>query len=304
MSGIEEDAIRVALRGLRRGARRIAAGAIAGAALAIAILNLSDPRFTASMAVGPTSAVGPAAMGVAAPPPGREGPIGLAERSVAGEELSDFSRWLHLITSEPAAERVLADGALARGLFPDRWDAERSEWRAPGGPGAWARRRLLGLAGREDWVVPDAVAVARALRDRVVIEPVGTGPIKRVRVVDADREFALRLLRAVADAADGRLRAEATRRLQAQITHIRESLTAVSAAENRRVLSELLAERERSALMIAVDLPYAADVLEPPSAPSRPDQPDPIVVLLALVAAGTALGAFSAGFLSRAGEGT
>jgi len=295
----ETDAFRLVVDGLRRGARLIVAGTLGGLLSALLILNLVPPEYTASMAVGPTSALGPAAMGVAAPSPGREAATGLAERAGTGEDLSDFSRWLHLITSQPAAERVLADPALAKGLLHDRWDEARGEWRLPSGPSAFVRGLLLTLAGREDWVVPDPAVVARILRDRVVVEPVGTGPIKRVRVTDRNRDFALGLLRAVADAADTRLRAEAARRLHAQIAHIRESLTNVTAVDNRRVLTELLAERERSALMIEVDLPYAADVLEPPSAPSRPDRPDPITLIVALVAAGTAIGAFSAGFLTR-----
>lgn len=298
----EFDAFRSIADGLRRGVRLIVGGAVGGVVLALLILNLTPPEYTASMTVGPTSALGPAAMGVAAPSPGRETATGLAERAVTGEDLSDFSRWLHLIASQPAAESVLADPTLAKGLLRGRWDEARGEWRPPEGPSALVRRLLLSAAGREDWVVPDSAAVARILRDRVVIEPVGTGPIKRVRFVDRDRDFALGLLRAVADAADTRLRTEAARRLRAQIAHIRESLSTVTATDNRRVLTELLAERERSALMIEVDLPYAADVLEPPSAPSRPDRPDAITLIVASLAAGTAAGAFAAGFLTRRRE--
>lgn len=287
------------LGALVRAAGLIAAGALVGTVSALVLLNTLPAEYTASMTVGPTSASGPATMGVAAPSPDRGTATGLAERAPTGEDLSDFSRWLHLLTSQTAAERILADPTLAGGLFPDRRDAERGGWRPARGPGAFVRRLVLGLSGREDWVVPDATVTARTLRERVVVEPVGTGPIKRARFIDRDRDFALRLLRVAAEAADERLRTEAARRLHAQIDHIRESLANVTQADSRRVLTELLAERERSALMIEVDLPYAADVLEPPSAPTKPDRPDPITLIVAALAAGTALGAFLAGLLNR-----
>ncbi|MDQ2106549.1 hypothetical protein [Azospirillum isscasi] len=282
-------------------------GAVLGLVLSVTALRLVTPQYSALMVVGPTARVGAAAMGARLPVLiGRETATAASEPGPGDEILSDFARYLQLFTSIPVAERLMADPVLLRGLFPDRWDHEAGGWRPAPGPVAGAKRMLLTLVGRTDWVEPDAERVASALQDRLVVDMVGSGPMRRIRLRHADRALALRILAAAAQATDAHLRAEASRRSAAQIAHVRARLAGITVAEHRRALADLLSEQERIAMMVEVDLPLAADAIEPPAAAQRPDWPDPLRVVPMAVLAGLAAGgvAISLRRLWRAGAET
>lgn len=270
-------------------------GATLGAvALAVAALWLTPPEHTAVMIVGPTARVGSAAMGARVPVmTGRETPLGAAEPGAGDESLSDYARYLELFGGGAVADRLAADSVFLRVLFAERWDAEAGGWRPPPGLAPTLKRLLLAAVGRRDWVEPDAERVARTLRDRLVIDMVRTGPMRRISLRHRDRATALDLLGRVAAATDAHLRAEASRRSVAQIAHIKARLASVAVMEHRRALSDLLSDQERVAMMIEVDLPFAADVIQAPTASALPDWPNPALVTPLAGLVGLLAGAFA-----------
>ncbi|MBK1841641.1 hypothetical protein JHL17_30000 [Azospirillum sp. YIM B02556] len=292
----EEGDLRTILRSLRAGWRWLLAGWSAGLALAVIALWLVTPAYTATMVIGPMARIGAAATGSRVPvSSGRDSATG-AESGAADESLSDFARYLELFGSGPVAEQLAREPDVLHALFPDRWDAGEGRWRPPPGPLPMAKRALLALVGRRDWVEPDGDRVERALRERLLIDMLRSGPMRRISFRHADRATAVDLLGRIAAATDAHLRSEAARRSAAQIAHIKLRLDAVTVAVHRQALSDLLLDQERVAMMIGVDLPYAADMLQPPAAGMLPDWPNPAAVvplagLVGLVAAGFALSA-------------
>lgn len=274
------------------GWRLAAALAVLATVLAILGLRLWPPAYTATMVVGPTARSGAAAMGARLPASLRPSPPSMVEHGAGDEVLSDFARFLHLLTTAPVAERLIATDDLLPRLFPERWDAEARRWRPAGGISGTVRRWWLGLIGREDWITPDADAVSRHLRRRLVIEPIGASAMRRLIWRDTDRALALTLLVRLHRAADDHLRSEAARRNAAQIAHIRTGLAEITLADHRRALTDLLAEHERAMIMLPVDLPFAADSIEPPNTAGLPDWPNPTVVITLAAAAGLAFGLF------------
>ncbi len=269
---------------LRTGWRVIVGAALGAVALAVAALWLVPAEHTAVMIVGPTARFGSAAMGARVPViMGRETALAAAEPGAGDESLSDFARYLELFGSGAVAERLAADPAFLRTLYPERWGAdtpgEAPGWRPPPGLAPVVKRALLALVGRQDWVEPDAERVGRTLRERLVIDMVRTGPMRRISLRHRDRATASALLGRVAAATDAHLRAEASRRSVAQIAHIKARLASVTVAEHRRALSDLLSDQERVAMMIEVDLPFAADVIQAPTAPALPDWPNPAALV-------------------------
>jgi len=278
----------------RAGWRVLLGSALGALALAVAVLWLVPPEHTAVMIVGPTARVGSAAMGARVPVMvGRETPLGAAEPGAGDESLSDYARYLELFGNGAVADRLAADPAFLRALFAGRWDAEAGGWRPPPGLTPTVKRWLLALVGRQDWVEPDAERVARTLRDRLVIDMVRTGPMRRISLRHRDRATALELLRRIAAATDAHLRAEASRRSVAQIAHIKARLASVTVTEHRRALSDLLSDQERVAMMIEVDLPFAADVIQAPTASALPDWPNPALVTPLAGLVGLLAGAFA-----------
>ncbi|MBP2296721.1 hypothetical protein [Azospirillum rugosum] len=280
------------VRTLREGWRVPLAGAVLGLLLGAGAVRVVTPQYTAGMVVGPTARVGAAAMGARLPVLlGHDTPLAAAEPGPGDELLSDFGRYLELFGSVPVAERMMADAGLMRALFPDRWDAEAGAWRPPAGVLPWLKRLFLAAVGREDWLEPDPERVSSALKDRILVEMVRSGPMRRITLRHPDREVALRLLTAVAVATDAHLRAEAARRSAAQIAHVRARLAGITVAEHRRALADLLSEQERVAMMIEVDLPLAADAIVPPTAARRPDWPNPVLVVPVAALVGLVAGA-------------
>jgi len=275
------------------GWRVVGLAALAATLLAVAVLRLLPAEHTASMVVGPIARSGASAMGARAPVAVRPDiPLSVLEFGSGDEILSDFTRFMELLTSPAVAARLIAEPGILPHLFPDRWDVATGRWHVPGGLTGWLRAAELALVGRDDWVEPDAEIVSRQLRRAIVIQPLGTNPMRRILYRDVDRAFAVRLLTLLAGAADAHLRAEASRRAAAEIAYIRTRLNATTVAEYRKALADLLADQERVAMMIEVDLPFAADPIEPPSATARPDWPNPLVILPLASAAGLGLGLF------------
>lgn len=246
----------------------------------VLLIRFWPEQYSAAMVVGPVSESGTAAMGPRVPMPPIDRTAALVEYGSAEETLSDYSRFLGLLTTSVVAQRLLSDDSLMRRLFPDRWDADAQRWRPPGGLSGRLRRVALWLVGWEDWTVPDATAVARHLRRVVGREMVAGGPMHRIRVRHADRATALALLSALYRTADRHLRDEAARRGHIQLAHLEEHLKTVRASSHREALGEIRAEFQRLIMMLEVDLPFAADLIEPPSAPQRPEWPDKIALLL------------------------
>jgi hypothetical protein len=266
---------------------------VAGVAAALLWLRLTPPLYSASMTVAPLAERGLAGMGARLPPPyaEAEGRLTLPGQE---ESLTDFRRFVAMLTSRPVAAALAADPEVLRRAFPEAWDAGADEgagaWRPPDGVGHRLRRLVASAAGRPTWSRPGVEDLARHLGERLMIEPVGATPLRRVSYRHEDRAFALALLGRLYAAADGRLRAEASRRGAAQVDHVRARLAQVTQAEHRHSLAEMLAGYERVLLLLEVDLPFAADLIEEPHAAALPDAPDPFLLPPAAGTAGAGLG--------------
>ena len=285
--------LRPILRSVVSGWRLVPALAAAAALLALLILHGLPPEHTAAMVVGPIARTGASAMGARTPVAMRaDMPLSVLEFGNGEETLSDFARFVELLTSPTVAARLMAEPGFLPHLFPERWDSAAGRWHPPGGLGGWLRRLVLALAGHDDWAEPDADLVSLHLKRMVVVQALGSTPMRRISVRDSDRAFAVRLLQRLSAAADARLREEAIRRAGAEIDYIRARLAVAQSADSRKALADLLNDQERVATLIGVDLPYAADPIEPPSASAHADWPNPLLVLPLAMAAGAGLGLF------------
>ncbi|WP_154667215.1 hypothetical protein [Niveispirillum irakense] len=268
---------------------------VLGLVLAAGALHVFIPQYTASMVVGPTGRSGPVGMGLRVPTANPVAARGLAEQGTPEELISDFSRYLALLTSVPVAESLTGDEALMRRLFPADWDEQAQQWQPPSGLGARLTQGLRWLAGQKPWMRPDAVDLSRHLKRYLVVDRVGEGPLRRLSYRHQDRDFAMALLARLHAATETHLRVEAQRRLRAEMGHVGKRLTTLSNMDNSRALSGLVAEQERVLLMLDVGLPYAADALETPSALSLPDWPNPVLMLPTGAVAGLTLALFFIG---------
>ncbi|MEI8395850.1 MAG: hypothetical protein WCF85_14010 [Rhodospirillaceae bacterium] len=288
---------------LLTGWRLVVLCALSAGLLAVGGLRLVPPEHSASMVIGPIARSGASAMGVRAPGSARpDSLLSVVEFGSGDEILSDYTRFLELLTSPAIAARLQQEPGLVQHLFPDHWNSAGGRWQLPDSAVGRLRGMVLALVGRDDWAEPDAEIVSRQLRRMVVIQPLGANPMRRLTVRDADRSFALRLLDRMVAAADGHLRAEALRRAETSAAFVRARLAATAANDDRAALADLRNDLERVSMMLRVELPFAADPIEPPSAAQQPDWPNPQLILPLAVAAGTGLGLFLV-FARAAGRG-
>ena len=224
--------LRPILRSVVSGWRLVPALAAAAALLALLILHGLPPEHTAAMVVGPIARTGASAMGARTPVAMRaDMPLSVLEFGNGEETLSDFARFVELLTSPTVAARLMAEPGFLPHLFPERWDSAAGRWHPPGGLGGWLRRLVLALAGHDDWAEPDADLVSLHLKRMVVVQALGSTPMRRISVRDSDRAFAVRLLQRLSAAADARLREEAIRRAGAEIDYIRARLAVTQSGE-------------------------------------------------------------------------
>lgn len=258
-------------------------GAVMGLLLAAILILIITPKYTVHMVVGPVSANGPAGMGT---PAARVAELRRTSfnEPVSTDTLSDYDRYLQLLTSPSTAQILIRNVPdLLQTLFPQRWDKNKKEWYLP--VTAWPEEIIRRARGGSAWHAPTPEDLAAKLKSMLQTRIIGQTTMRELSLRYPDRGFGLTLLYAMHQAADNVLREEAARRSGAISEYLEKQLQTVRMQEHRAVLTELLAAQERIRILVAVDLPYAADVVEPPTAPLEPDtpQPWPILILGALL---------------------
>lgn len=242
------------------------------------LLNILTPRYTAEMILGPTAHTGVAGRGIRLPVEQvleekiRHNPAEINHN----ETLSDFARVIQLLTSPEVARQLLVDDTLAieenllsgKGFFHG---VKQGMWR---------------LAGQRLETAPGPVVLSQLLKRRVTVDTVGISAMRRVTFRHHDRQFATALLEAMYTAADTHLRLQAQERAMTEIAYLRAALDRVSQADQRKALLDVLATQEQARLLLAVNLPFAADPIQGASAPVNPDWPDVGLVLFFAVCLG------------------
>ncbi len=128
------------------------------------------------------------------------------------------------------------------------------------------------------------------LKRRVRIEPVSGTPLRRMIYLHPDRDFASYMLARVHRVSDGLVRHHILQEVNGRIAYLNKSLVATTNPGHKRNLTALLMEQERLKMMVSLDQPYAATIIEPPFVSSRPRWPDPYIIYPVFLFVGLFLG--------------
>ena len=257
---------------LGRARWRLLGGTLLGILIGGALVLSIRPQYTVHMVVGPISTNGPAGMGI----PTAQLPDLERENAAGGsaDTLSDYERYLQLLTSPAVAEKLIEKVPnILPAFFEDRWNAKNKTWYLPWR--AWPAEILNRVRGGAPWHAPTADDLAARLEGMLQMRVLGATPMRELRLRYDDRSFAITVLYAMHAAADHMIREEAARRSAIISAYIEKQLPMAGLEEHRKILSEFLAAQERIRILVAVDLPYAADIVEAPSAGLWPDTPQP-----------------------------
>ena len=276
-------------------------GALIGLCLAVIWLRMTVPEYTAKAIIGPTAQSGLVGMGLRVPQLATPGQITTPLEHRADELVSDFEHFRQTLDAPATARQIMADEAFMRRVSLGLWQPTREQWSVPDRSVAAVLAGLLrGSQGAEAtasgqvsfraMINDDGEYLADWLSDHLAIRRIGETAMYRVSLRHPDRSVALELVTRLLRLTDAGLRQEAQRRVETQIAHLREQMEQAQLASHREAMNRLLTEQLQIAMMLAVDLPFAADIIEPPSALRMPDWPAPLPVAGLALLAGACLG--------------
>lgn len=276
---------------LWRGKWIIAATVLIAVSLVGAWMKIRSPLYTATMVVAPANETGAGELtsrlsqftGIAA-----LAGINLPEK----QAVSPFDEFMEIIKSNTVAERLASRHGILPRVFEKRWN-----WNPENR--TWTRRESLlapvGEALRAFFDLPPPSPptprmLAEYLDKELTISAVETSGMQRVEFSHRDPRFAADLLRWLHEEGDGVIREEREARTSRQIDYIETKLQVIAAADHRRSLVQLLLDQEKQMMMIQVDLPFAARIIEPPNVSDDPTFPRPPLFIALAVVIGVLLG--------------
>ncbi len=242
----------------------IVTGILIGAALAALIGFVSVPHYKATMIVGPANPMDGAEVSSLLANDNLYALRHLVQR-VGGANTTDFLRFENIYNGPSIAAKLLEDPAVVKGLMLDR-SVEFS-------------------GGRKEYTPAE---LSEYLEKRVKLEPVGTTALRRLVYWHPHPEFAAYFLGRIHDLSDHHIRSDIREETTQRVKYLQDAIDRTNNPEHRRALTTLLLEQERLRMLVSIDQPYAAAVIEPPASSQKPEWPDYYLLL----SCGILLGAF------------
>lgn len=262
-------------------------------ALVVGWMKMKSPLYTAAVVVAPASDAG--AGGLASRLSQYSGIAALAGIDLPSNEVvTPFRQFTEIMTSPVVAERLAKKYDIMPTIFAGRWSWSPTEkvWTRQRGllspVTGWARE-FFGLPPRPP---PSVGQLADYLHEKISMSEIELTGMQRIMFRHKDPVFAVQMLAALHKEADGVIREESEMRTSRQIAYIERKLQTTTAADHRRSLVQLLLDQEKQMMMIQVNLPFAARIIEPPIASSAPTSPKPKLFLAGAIVLGAMLGIF------------
>ena len=275
--------------GVWRGKWIVALTVVIFVGLAAGWMKAATPLYTVSMVLAPAASgdIGGASRGLS-----RLGAVA----SLAGinlpvnEEVSKFVHILNHFHSVTLAARLAERQDLLRRVFANEWDEASASWRPPGGTFATTVRTVKETLDLPGWQEPSAIRLSNYLRKHVFIQEFDDSGLRRITIEIADPEFGLKLLNLLYGIAETILKDKHIRQTDYYIRYLTDQLEVTTLAEHRVALTTLLSEQQKLAMMARVELPFAAEMFDPPQASPVPTYPRVIMTFALAVILGGALG--------------
>lgn len=136
----------------------------------------------------------------------------------------------------------------------------------------------------------NAQELADYIKKRVKIEPVSGTPLRKLIYLHPDPAFAARFLSHIYAVTDELIRAQTLKEVQARTAYLDETIARTPDAEHRRVLTDILMAQERIRMLVSIDQPFSAAIIEPPSTLPRTAWPQTMLIVPLFVMLGMLTG--------------
>lgn len=225
---------------------------------------------------------------------------GVSVGSSSGDSATPFDLYLEELKSRELANELAKDPQIMTTIYSGQWDKESKTWQKPQSilsPVKSALKSVLGIPQRP-WRAPNGVALQGYMEAVVaIIKPSAKDPpITIISMEHPDPAFAIYFLSRMNELADMRIRRVALARATEYAAYLSAKMNSAIIAEHRKDLSEALSEQEKSIMSASSSLPYAAVIVQMPTASDRPVKPSPVLVLVLGMMSGLIIGALLALF--------
>lgn len=280
---------------LWRGKWVLLAFALIGVVLGVMRLHEHTPKYQARMIVSPSLSTDPTMTSGGVGAGIRGGQLGalagLAGLSIGQQEMATtFDRLKEAFKSLELAQTLDRKYGLFMRVFGASWNAETQSWIRPEGWRFELGEAIAEFLRQPTWAPPNMESLAKYIGGAVQVLEIKNSPFVEIVVEHPDPDFALNLLKTAYDEADQLLREQDRRQVEQRRSYLEERLARTSLYDMRQVVLALMAQEERSAMLLESDLPYAARTIEPAFVSSVPVALRPAIEIGIRVVAALALG--------------
>lgn len=217
--------------------------------------------------------------------------------SISGIDLpsggnSQFKLFVGALRSPFAAQAIGADEDLVKVIFPKEWSAAEGRWREPPSHVLPIARAVAKGFGWHivPWSPPGVGRISDYLERELKIVTDSKSGTVTLEIDSDDPRAAERVLIALNNAVDERMRQRDLERSTTHISYLESRLSTVTVEEYRRALVSNLFEQERTRMLASAPLAYVSDMLGKPMISAKPVSPVPVAVLAAGLIIGGLLG--------------
>ena len=179
----------------------------------------------------------------------------------------NFSRFEAVMKGASVSAHLLKDERVMQGLRADRglvFEAAQMEW--------------------------SAAQLSEYIAQRVHIDPVRETALRVFSYQHASPEFAEFFLSRLHETADGLIRHGQRKEVSERIAYLQGALGQTLNPEHRRALTDLLMRQESLRMMVSIEQPFAAAIIEPASPSVKTAWPDLMLVVPVFAFVGAFLG--------------
>jgi hypothetical protein len=248
-------------------------------ALAFAYLVQSPKNYTASAIIMPIVADKPDQRLL-----GNDSAQGSVGSLLFGQKAvpPEFDRFMQTLASTSLAQRLLQNPEFVQALFVSEWNPDSKGWQQPPGTLSLIRASMAKVFGLPPYSPPNVDRIQKAIDDRVKMKAGVASNSQVLTYDDRDPQRALYVLRTVIAENDMINREQIADQISGLIGRINAMLSTTTDLTMRDSLIPLLVEQRRRQLAVQGDVPFAIDVIDPPTVSVDPTSPRPALVLIAI----------------------
>lgn len=228
----------------------LAVGVCVGLMFAFAFLVVAKPQVEARMIVGPAQV-----MDISVQARYQDGQNSYVRApgsdAASADGFSNFTRFEAMMRGASVSRLLLRDKRVIDGLLADKAFVFSDGYR---------ELQPAELAGY--------------IEERVQIDPFGETTLKALVYRHGDPVFAAYFLQQIHRISDQLIRADMRGQVDQRIGYLERVIGKTMNPEQRRIMTNLLLEQERLRMMVSMDAPVAAAVIEPSAAGARAVWPD------------------------------